>query len=69
MSTTENSSQAEEQSGIVTRALAGVCHKCGVCAYADRKPRSIFGRIMRWHRKWCPAFAAHTRVYGRKPLS
>ena len=44
-------------------------HKGSICPYADRKPHSAFGRIMRWHRTWCPAWAAHTRVYGRKPLS
>lgn len=57
------------QFGIGTRVLAGVCHKCGICPCADKKPDSAFGRLMRWHRKWCPAWAAHSRVYWRKPLS
>ena len=52
-----------------TRALAGVCHNCGVCTYANRKPESDFGRLMEWHRGWCPAWAAHTKVYGLKDLS
>jgi len=64
-----NHAQAREQFAIVTRALAGVCHKCEICSYADRKRGSALGRLMRWHRTWCPAWAAHTRVYSRKPLS
>ena len=60
---------AKEQFGLGTRALAGLCHHCGVCPAADRKLDSILGRLMRWHRTWCPAWAAHTKVYGRKPLS
>jgi len=35
---------------------------------ADRKPNSTFGKVMRWHRKWCPAWVAHTKVYGDSPL-
>ena len=69
MSTTGNDSEAKEHFGVVTRALAGLCHKCGICTYANRKPDAAFGRLMRWHRGWCPAWAAHTRVYGPKDLS
>jgi hypothetical protein len=52
-----------------TMALAKVCRGCGICARAERRPRSLFGRLMRWHRKWCPAWAAHTKVYGVKYLA
>jgi len=58
-----------EQFGISTKFLAGICHRCEICPYANRKPDSSFGKLMRWHRKWCPAWAAHTKVYGLKPLS
>lgn len=61
--------QAERQFGVVTRALAGLCHSCGICPYANRNPDSPFGRLMSWHRTWCPAWAAHTKVYGLKDLS
>ena len=64
-----NNVTAKEQFGTGTKVLAGICHKCGICPYADREPDAAFGRLMRWHRGWCPAWAAHTRVYGRKPLS
>ena len=64
-----NELPVRERHGAVTRALASVCHGCGICAKADRSPQSRFGRLMRWHRTWCPAWAAHTRVYGRKNLS
>ena len=66
---TTNSVQKKDQSGIATHILAGVCHNCGICPYANRKPNSAFEKLMRWHRKWCPAWAAHTKVYGVKQLS
>jgi hypothetical protein len=59
----------DRQYGIGTQILASTCHKCQVCPYADRKPDSSFGKLMRWHRTWCPAWAAHSKVYGQKPLS
>ncbi|MHC4792509.1 MAG: hypothetical protein ACYS8Y_13970 [Planctomycetota bacterium] len=65
----KNTTQEKTEFGIITKMLAGMCHNCGICAYADRKPNSTFGKLMRWHRKWCPAWAAHTKVYGEKPLS
>jgi hypothetical protein len=54
--------------GVTTRALAGLCHHCSICAHAARKPGSRFEKTMRWHRTWCPAWKAHTKVYGEKPL-
>jgi hypothetical protein len=69
MNSHEGSIQAKRQFGVATRALAGLCHNCGICPYANRKPDSPFGRLMRWHRTWCPAWAAHTKVYGLKDLS
>jgi len=69
MRTTEEQSQATARFSAQTRFLADVCHNCGICPYADKKPDSPFGRLMRWHRTWCPAWAAHTKVFGRKPLS
>ncbi len=52
-----------------TRLLAGICYHCSVCARANRKPGSRFERLMRWHRNWCPAWSAHSKVYGPKSLS
>lgn len=49
-----------------TLALASFCHQCGVCGRAERRPASPFGRSMRWHRTWCPAWNAHTKVHGPK---
>lgn len=69
MNITQKDTKATEKFGIAFRFMASVCHMCKICPYADRKPYSAFGRIMRWHRTWCPAWAAHTKVYGRKPLS
>ena len=55
--------------GMTTRALAGVCHHCGICASAAKTPGSVFEKTMRWHRTWCPAWKAHTKVYGEKALA
>lgn len=69
MSMTEQQMPPQRQFRADTRLLAKFCHRCGICPYADKKPQSRFGRLMRWHRTWCPAWAAHTTVFGRKPLS
>jgi len=69
METTNTGISNRNDFATVTRALAGFCHNCRVCTYANRKPESAFGRLMEWHRDWCPAWAAHTKVYGLKDLS
>jgi hypothetical protein len=65
----EKNSQKNEQFGIITRSWAGLCHHCGICAYAHKKKGSSFEKLMRWHRTWCPGWAGHTKVYGVKNLS
>lgn len=69
MRTIESQSPTKDQFRADTRVLAAICHSCGICPWADKKPQSWFGKLMRWHRTWCPAWAAHTKVFGRKPLS
>lgn len=56
----------ENKHGIGTMAWANLCHNCGICAFANRKPESNFGRFMAWHRKWCPGRLSHNKVYGLK---
>ena len=69
MTDTNDSGQRKGEFGIITKLLGGFCHNCGICPYADKRPNSAFGKLMRWHRTWCPAWAAHTKIYGEKPLS
>ena len=64
----ETSRRSDSRHGLVTRALAGVCHRCGVCAFAARRPGTNLEKVMRWHRTWCPAWRAHTKVFGPKQL-
>ncbi len=66
---TGSSEGDHRQFGITTRALARFCHGCGICPYAARRPGTPFEKVMRWHRTWCPAWAAHTKVYGAKALT
>lgn len=65
---TEPDTTSSGKLSLTVRTLAGICHNCGICPYAASLPDSTFDRIMRWHRSWCPAWRAHTRVYGEKPL-
>ncbi len=60
--------QKKNEAGIVSKSWAELCHSCGICPFADRKPNSLFGKTMRWHRTWYPGWANHTKIYGRKPL-
>jgi hypothetical protein len=32
------------------------CNDCGFRAKYDKNPRSILGRLWRWHAKWCPGW-------------
>jgi hypothetical protein len=66
------SSEAKKQSnaefGPMTRVLAGFCHRCGICTWAAKRPDTSVEKVMSWHRTWCPAWKAHTQVYGEKQL-
>lgn len=36
--------------------------KCGTCAIRakyDQKPKSLLGRLWRWHVNWCPGWKAY----------
>ena len=35
------------------------CPKCTFRARYDRNPRSLLGRLWRWHAKWCPGWKAY----------
>jgi hypothetical protein len=32
------------------------CENCGFRARYDNNPKSLLGRIWRWHAGWCPGF-------------
>jgi len=39
-------------------------HNCETCAFRakyDRNPKSLLGRIWRWHAGWCPGWKAYMR--------
>jgi hypothetical protein len=38
------------------------CEKCKFRAHYDRNPRSILGRIWKWHIGWCPGWKAHLKA-------
>jgi hypothetical protein len=37
------------------------CAKCGFRARYDRNPKSILGRIWRWHAGWCPGWKSYMK--------
>ena len=37
------------------------CEKCKFRAKYDKKPKSILGRIWRWHAGWCPGWKKYMR--------
>ena len=37
------------------------CEKCRLRAKYDRNPRSIIGRIWKWHIGWCPGWKSYMR--------
>jgi len=41
-------------------AISG-CEKCMFRAKYDRNPRSLLGRLWRWHATWCPGWKSYLR--------
>jgi hypothetical protein len=37
------------------------CATCKLRRSYDRNPRSLIGRLWRWHATWCPGFKAYLR--------
>ena len=68
MKTQKEGTTEKVQHGIGTMAWANLCHNCGICAYANKKPDSNFNKAMIWHRTWCPGWLSHIKVYGKKQL-
>lgn len=46
------------------KILAGFCNACPLCVIARNKPDTTFGKAMRWHGSWCPAWKAWEKIYG-----
>jgi len=38
-----------------------ICTKCPMRARYERKPRSLLGRLWRWHTGWCPGWKTHLK--------
>ncbi len=37
------------------------CERCAFRGKYDRNPKSILGRLWRWHADWCPGWWSYTR--------
>jgi hypothetical protein len=40
------------------------CEACSFRARYDRNPRSILGRVWKWHTRWCPGWKAYLKSLG-----
>jgi hypothetical protein len=43
-------------------------YKCETCAFKaryDRNPKSLLGRLWRWHTGWCPGWKAYMASLDR----
>jgi hypothetical protein len=38
------------------------CEKCKLRARYDKNPRSLIGRLWRWHIGWCPGWKGYTKT-------
>ena len=38
---------------------ASSCEHCKFRATYDRRPKSLLGRLWRWHAGWCPGFKSY----------
>lgn len=46
----------------IQRFMGKMCDDCRLCQYARTNPETLFGRIMAWHGKWCPAWRAQKEL-------
>ncbi len=37
------------------------CVHCSMRLYYDKKPKSIIGRIWKWHITWCPGWKSYIK--------
>lgn len=37
------------------------CEKCSFRAKYDNNPKSILGRLWKWHIGWCPGWKSHLK--------
>lgn len=42
------------------------CANCGFRAKYDRNPKSLLGRIWRWHANWCPGWKSYITALSEK---
>jgi hypothetical protein len=38
------------------------CKSCAFRAKYDQNPRSLLGRLWRWHTNWCPGWRSYMRA-------
>ena len=43
------------------------CEDCGLRKRAEAKPKSLVGRLWRWHTKICPGWKAYQRHLVQQP--
>jgi len=51
----------------IKKFLAKHCDNCPLCKHARKNPDTLFGKMMKLHGKFCPAWRAWEKEYGQKP--
>lgn len=46
--------------------MSSCCHKCKFRSYAERKPKSMIGKLWYWHIKWCPGWKAYQKELAKE---
>ena len=41
--------------------MASGCERCGMRKRYESKPKSLLGRLWRWHSGWCPGWRAYVK--------
>lgn len=45
------------------------CETCGWRKHYERKPKSLLGRIWKWHTSWCPGWKAYQKHLSESSAS
>lgn len=50
----------------ISKLIAKRCENCPLCRRAREKPDTLFGKVMKFHGKFCPFWRAWEKEYGQK---
>ena len=48
------------------RSLGKICDHCPLCNHGRKHPETLFGKVMSWHGKYCPAWKAQQEIAAER---